>query len=355
MAKAKREPPPESNDDQSDDPQYRYDTIDKVRAVKPSWLLPDRIVRNALAILEGDQGCGKSTLLSALVASITTGRKWWSRPKQSPGNVLWLAGEEDPASAIRPRLDAMKADMSRVHLPAREADGSDSRIWIPGSVPRLRSAVETLALSLIIIDPLVCYTAADCDLTSEGGARAVVDPLNQLALETGCCVLITRHLRKNRTGPRLLHGMGSVAIGATARSILVIDYPDPRTERRIARPVKWSLCRRPPATEYYLQFTGEVPRVAELKDISQEADYETGDLADAGERDVRADARTLLRRMLAGGWVDTSAVIREAAAAGIGERTLRTAKAELGIRSRRVGTATPAHWEWGPPKEGWTA
>lgn len=353
MAKSKRPPPDAGDADTSGDPQYRYDTIDQVRTRKPSWLLPDRIVRNALAILEGDQGSGKSTLISALVASITTGRRWWSRPKQAPADVLWLAGEEDPASAIRPRLEAAKADMTRVHLPAREEDGSDSRIWMPGSVPRLRAAVDTLHLSLIIIDPLVCYVSADCDLTSEGGARAVVDPLNQLALETGCCVLVTRHLRKNRTGPRLLHGMGSVAIGATARSIMVIDYPDPRTERRIARPVKWSLCRRPPATEYTLAFSGEVPRVDGLCDIAQDADYETGDLADAGERDVRADARTLLRRLLTAGWVDTKAVIQEASTAGIGERTLRTAKAELGVRSRRVGSATPAHWEWGAPKEGW--
>jgi len=329
-----------------------YETAERVKAQKPQWLLPGRIIANGLAILEGDQGAGKSTLLSGLVAAITSGRKWWSRPRQKPQNVLWLAGEEDPGSAIKPRLAAAKADLSRVFFPQSIDPTRSVRFSLPGSVPALRDAIKRLELALIVIDPLVCYADGHCDLNSELGARAVVDPLNQLALATGCCPLMTRHLRKDRTGPRHLHGLGSMGIGAAARSIIVLDYPDLRTERRVCRVVKCSFSPNTLATEFTLAYEAGVPTMTGIREIPRDDDQETGDLADPGERDVRADARLLLRRLLSDGPVMTVAIYDEAEKAGIGQRTLRTAKAELGITSRRVGASTPAHWEWVLPKEG---
>lgn len=330
-----------------------FETAEEIKAHKPKWLLPGRLIANGLSILEGDQGAGKSTLISGLVAAVTTGKKWWSRPKSKPMNVLWFAGEEDPGSMIKPRLIAAKADMKRVRFPSTKEGVKTKRIMLPGGAHMLRESITKFELGLIIIDPLICYCDPHCDLNTELGARAVVDPLNQIAIETGCAVMMSRHLRKDRTGPRSQHGLGSVAIGATARTILVLDYPDLRTERRVCRVVKPGPGPRAPATEFHFSRVDDVPIMTGIRELDSKEDQETGDLADAGERDVRQDARLLLRRVLAEGWVMTTAVYGEASAAGISERTIRTAKAELGVQSRRVGTSSPAHWEFGPPKEGW--
>lgn len=67
--------------------------------------------------------------------------------------------------------------------------------------------------------------------------------------------------------------------------------------------------------------------------------------------DVRrkiAEAKVFLEHALAGGRRPAGAVLREAARAGIAERTLYHAKAALGVASTRQGYRR-GHWVWTLP------
>jgi hypothetical protein len=317
------------------------------------WLLPGRIVQGSITILEGGKGCGKSTFCSLLAAVLTAGRRLPGMRKTVSGGVLWLSAEEDPESQVRPKLEVAGADLRQVHFPARGEDGMPRRMSFPAHTGLLGDAIRHYGLKLVILDPMSSYLGAETDLNHEGSVRNVLDPLSALAQSTDCTLLLVRHLRKSRVGGRIDHGLGSVAIGAVARSILAIDHPDPRTDRRVLRVVACNLAPRTPGLEYRLDFANGIPTVADLRELSPAADDPDGDLAEPGHRDERRDCRVLLRKLLAEVWVPYQTVLAECQGAGIGERTLRAVKAEFGVRSRRLGKETPPRWEWGPPAEGW--
>lgn len=330
-----------------------WETAAEARAVDPCWLLPNRIVGNGLCVVEGDSSSGKSTFLAHLAASITTGKPWLGRKRSSAANVLWLNAEENPASLIRPRLEIAGADLTRIHWPRADEFGVVKMLYLPMAVSYLRDAIDHYGLALIVIEPLVSFVPPELSLNQEGPARSVVDPLNRLAMTTGCTVIVTRGLRKDRTGPRLTHGSGHGTIASTARSVLVIEQPDPESERRVLRTIKCLAPVRVPAMEYTLDRSKHAPRMADLRDLDGSTDDTAADAIDPGERSVRADAREMLRVLCATEYVAVAQIQSAAEASGLGWRTVVRVKAELGIHSRPNRQMGSFFHEWGPPPGGW--
>ena len=320
-------------------------------AVKPlRWLVPGRVVQGAVAIIEGHKGVGKSTFLAALVASITRGRPMVGRKRLTRGCVLWSAGEEDPASVVRPRLAAAKADLAAVHFPAAGDGGRRRRLALPYSLGALRQAVEHYRPVLLILDPLSSHVPPELDLRNDQGTHQVLDPLADLAHDTGCTVVLSRNLVKSRDVDRVHAGLGGAAVGGVARSVLAIDWPDRAQSKRVLRVIACNLVGAAPPLEYRIEDRGGWGVMAGARELTPDQDDANAALLDDAERDVRADARLLLTRLVSAEWVPVGTIIAEANAASISERTLRSAKVDLGIRSRRVGANSPAYWEWGPPK-----
>jgi putative DNA primase/helicase len=72
-------------------------------------------------------------------------------------------------------------------------------------------------------------------------------------------------------------------------------------------------------------------------------------MAAAGGHTAKREARDFLRERLEGGPVNSDNIIEEAKQEGIAEKTLRRAKKELGVKSRRQG-GTEGAWFWELPK-----
>src|SRR5271165_4498113 len=79
-----------------------------------SWLWPGRLAFGKLAIVDGDPGLGKSLLTLDLCARVSTGRPM---PDGSAGPaacaVLVLNAEDGDGDTVRPRLQALGADLDR--------------------------------------------------------------------------------------------------------------------------------------------------------------------------------------------------------------------------------------------------
>lgn len=336
------EPPP--------DPHEQWMTADGVRSRKIEWLMPRRLALGTLAVLEGDPGAGKSTWMAGLAASITTGARWCGRKKSTPAGVIWLAGEEDVATVVRPRLQAAGANLARIVLPGLGDGGLTRRVILPDHFMALQQAIACFSVKLVILDPMVTYLAPSIDLNGERGMRDVLDAIARLAMGTNCTWLLTRHLRKHRSGRRGTHGLGSAAILATARSVLLVEHPDQqRLTRRLIVVKPYGSGPVAPAT-FGLAADGPAPTVVDWDESEKTDDDDEGE--DPAEHDARRDAEKLLWELLRTGPVSVTEILREATAASIGERTLRAAKRRLGIVSHRVGSVSPARWEWGPPEGG---
>jgi putative DNA primase/helicase len=86
--------------------------------IKPEslrWLWPGRIPLGKLTLLVGDPGLGKSLTTIDVAARVSRGIAFPDGQPCEPGAVLMASAEDDPADTIRPRLDAARAEVNRVH------------------------------------------------------------------------------------------------------------------------------------------------------------------------------------------------------------------------------------------------
>jgi hypothetical protein len=317
------------------------------------WLLPGRLPAGCLVVVEGAKSASKSTFCAGLAAALTRGRPLIGRKKLPLGDVLWSCGEEGPDQYAVPRLQLAGADMRRVHFTAIDDHGEHRRLWLPSCVPTLRSAIEHWGVRLVILDPLSSHVPMELSLHHDQAIHHILDPLGHLAFATGCTVIVTRNLTKDRGADRADRGLGGSGISGVARAVLLIERPDPATARRLLRVVVKNVGVEAAPVEYHLEGPGDHARLTRVRELAAADDDDDTHGDEPDERDALDNATQLLRALLVDGAVDAQAVAREAEAALIAPRTLRRAKARLKVWHRRVPGSQPARWEWCPPKGGW--
>jgi hypothetical protein len=307
------------------------------------WLWHPYIAFGKLTLLEGDPGLGKSWLTCAMAAGVSCGRGLPGAGIYEAGNVLMLSAEDGLADTLRPRLDAVRADVSRVFALAEPLTFD-----IAGLV-KLEAAIIEYNPLLVIIDPLFAFTGAKADIHRANECRAISAPLAAIAERQGCAIVALRHLGKSRGGGHALNaGIGSIDFTAAARSVLLVGAdPDEPNKRAIVQ-TKNNLAPHGPAVGFKLEngqfyWTGESSLTAgRILSIASE-----------DERSTVEEAAYFLRNTLEDGPVPTKEVKREARKAGISDATLRRAKDRLGVRAGKRGGHFGSNeqcWVWFLPR-----
>lgn len=312
----------------SDDAPLQIVRMASVQAEEVRWLWHPYIPLGKLTIIEGDPGLGKSWLTCALAAAVSCGRGLPGAEPFEPGNVLMLSAEDGLADTLRPRLDAVHADVSRVFALAEPLTFDT-----PGLI-RLEAAIIEHQPLLVIIDPLFAFTGSKVDIHRANECRAISAPLAAIAERQGCALLAVRHLGKSRGGGHALNaGIGSIDLVAAARSVLLVSAdPDEPNKRAIVQ-VKNNLAPHGEAIGYTLDdgqffWTGASPLTA-----TRILSLATDDV----ERGALVNAKDFLMSALADGAREVEEVAKEARQVGITMHTLRRAREQLGIKARRVG------------------
>jgi hypothetical protein len=324
-----------------------------VKEERVQWDWPGMVVRFGLNLIDGHKGTGKSSIMSSIAAALCSGRKLPEARTVGPkGSCLWFGSEEHFGGSIVTRWVANGGAKNQIlTLPPNNNTGF-GRLALPGQEDRLREMVRRCNARCIVLDPYTAVGEAALDTRHEQSTRLYLESLARIAAEEHCTIMLGRHLRKGRSGSLLEHGLGSVAIAAVCRSVL-------RVERDKQEP---SMCYLACVAGNHGKASGVIPyRLDEEKgsvfvakflprrDRDLEEVLEGGDEPD--ERDTLADARRLLTDALKGGGVDAKILIEEAKRNGIGERTLRKAKAEMKVVSKRIaaGKGVAANWQWRLP------
>ena len=331
-----------------------------VRAERVSWLWPGRIALGKLTLIAGDPGLGKSFLTLDIASRVSTGAGWPDAigASCSPGGVVLLSAEDDPADTIRPRLDAAGADLSRisvveaVHSGRRDAGPSVRTFDLSRDLPALEQAIRaTLDCRLVVIDPVTAYLGKS-DSHNNADIRGLLAPLADLAARHRVAVLGVTHLNKSGAGSAVYRTMGSLAFVAAARAAwaVVADKDDPG--RRLVLPIKNNLAPNHGGLAYtFVDSPGhDQPQLAwEDGTVTISAD-DALSVERGGERSVVDDAVDWLRELLADGPRAMRDVEEDARGAGYSIAALRRAKAVLGVVSRKPAFGGP--WEWSLPGEG---
>jgi putative DNA primase/helicase len=319
-----------------DDRAVPIEAVSRLVARPVDWLWPGRLALGKLALLEGDPGLGKSLLALDLCARLSTGR---SMPDDRAGPGSWpalvLNGEDGAEDTVRPRLEALGADLERVFVVRREVAMGEC-LSFPGQAEALEAAVVRSGARLVVIDPIMAYLEARVQTGNDASVRRALRPLARMAERRGCTVLLVRHLNKKGSGRAAYRGGGSIGFLAACRSGWLVA-PDPlEPDRRVLAQVKNNLAPPQPSLAYAVEgaAAGTV-RLTWLGASPWTADELVGKGSKASDR-PRDRACEFLERFLQDGPRTSREVWAGACQEGLAERTLVRAKQELGVRSERV-------------------
>jgi KaiC/GvpD/RAD55 family RecA-like ATPase len=330
-----------------------------VKAEEVNWLWPGRFAIGKLSLIGGVPGVGKSWLSLYIAAVLSKGWAWPDGRGNAPlGSTLIANAEDGAADTIKPRLLAMGADCSRIHvIDCVKHPGADGKLVERGftlaDVGHLEDAIRRLRdCRVVVIDPVSAFLA-DADEHRNGEVRAMLKPLARLAERNGVAIILITHLTKNGSANSVHRMIGSIAFAGAARSVWMVakDREDPA--RRLMLLAKCNIAADDGGLAYSI-IDGSI--AWEPEPVLQSADdalaiENAGDHAQPGpEPEARNQAAEWLRGVLASGEVAASKVKSEAADAGMGWRTVQRAADTINVI--REKNTFNGGWQWRMPKPG---
>lgn len=329
-----------------------------VEAESVRWAWNKWLTRGKLHVFDGDPGMGKSTIMAAIAASVTAGVPWpdgSAVPEEARGGVVFMTAEDDPATTIRPRMEAAGADVSRITVISTipTANGAGRLPILPDDVDIIIEACKQIGAKLLVIDPVTAYLGG-ANSHVDADVRGALVALAVAAEEAGIAVVLIRHLNKSTGGSALYRGGGSIAFAGLARVVWVVGTDPNDPNRRALTVSKNNLAAFPQTLGYALESAGEfgVGRASWLGPLPLKADDLVRPPATEAHAPARAVATEFLTRVLTDGPRPAAELFAEADNEGIAEKTLRRAKDDLKIKAERVGGISKhGWWSWSLPEE----
>jgi putative DNA primase/helicase len=277
--------------------------------------------------------------------------------------VLIWSGEDDPRDTLVPRLIACGADLSRIHFVGSVTEEDGIRAFDPArdaDLLRDQAAVMDPPPALLIVDPIVSAVNGDSHKNAE--VRRGLQPLVDLATAVRCVVLGISHFTKGTAGRDPVERVtGSLAFGALARVVLATaKVSEEDGGGRILARAKNNLGPDAGGFTYDLEplelpdhpgvHTTRVLWGAPLEGAARVLLGKAETVDDPDEHSALQEAKDFLVGLLAHGPLPAKQIKREADEAGHAERTIKRAKAVLGVKARKAGMKDP--WLWHLPHEG---
>jgi len=188
-----------------------------VKPRKVEFLWHPYIPIGKITLIDGDPGVGKSWLTQAIATGLSLG---YGIPDlyAEPCNTLMLSTEDDPEDTIRPRLESMGAQLSRIFVASSYFELDDI------GLEKLELLIQQTNAKAVFIDPLVAYFGSQLDMNKANETRALMAKLASIAESYRCALVGIRHLRKEAksAGKAIYRGTGSIDIVGAARSALIV-------------------------------------------------------------------------------------------------------------------------------------
>jgi putative DNA primase/helicase len=298
------------------------------------WLIEPYVPIGKLTDVAGQMGQGKSLLTDFWAAMVTTGA--------TPGSVLMFVCEDDVADTIRPRLEAVGADVDRIYELRDDALDAEK---IKGHCDELGD------VRLVTVDPLTAFFPTGVDPWKTPAVRRFLRPLIELAQRERFALVGVQHVNRSKDADPLARIADAQGIPQVARSVLVWG-PDPSDpdgdsgSRKVLATAKNNLVRGKQAASFRIEDVQVTDRIAVAKLVHLGASStDAAELvADQGSRTDTREATAWLLDYLSSGAVETEIAKKDAAGAGISDKCLRTARERIATSSRPGGNEGPYVW-----------
>jgi hypothetical protein len=198
-----------------------------VKSKPITWLWQDRIPKGKGVILQGMPGKGKSQAGLDLLARISNGIEWPDGVPNTmgPRRVLWMGTEDDDEDTVKPRLQAMGANMENFLIVRRtiDHDGTSAkkrRLTVQRDMSLLLKALqENPDIVAVLFDPISGFYGG-VDPNSSKDVRPIMENLAQIARRTGVTIFAIMHENRRKDVTALERTLGSGAVGQVFRLAL---------------------------------------------------------------------------------------------------------------------------------------
>lgn len=222
-----------------DAPKYAGTLLSEVKPEKVEWLWKPRLALGKVTMLDGDPGLGKSLFTADLAARISRGLPMPDGAPGIKGGVVLIAPEDGLADTIQPRLARAGADLTKISSLGTvmeykadkdgEVQSSPRGFCLATDIPLLEKEIERVQAKLIIVDPIMAVIGGGKNIYKDNEVRDALMPLKSVAEKHHAACIMVRHLTKVRGDNPLMAGMGSIAFGGLARTVLMV-IADPLNE-----------------------------------------------------------------------------------------------------------------------------
>jgi RecA-family ATPase len=329
------------------------------------WLWPGRFALGKIGLVAGLPNYGKGQIAAFLAAAVTAAIELPCEEGGAPqGNVIWFNAEDDNRDTIIPRLAAAGANLKRVaFVNGARVDGEDKSFSLVTDLALLHKAIKKIGnVVLVIIDPVSAYLGVGkVDSRSATDVRGVLTPLKQLVEELHVAVIGIAHFnKKDDIKSALLRVSDSIAYVAAARHVYaVLDDPEDRNSKLFVK-AKNNLAPDKKALRYgfgvktvghdaKLKKDIDAPYIVWYPQHVELTANEAMQAADGQSGYAKHEAREFLLERLEAGPVKSDDLYEEAEQNGISKRTLKRAKKELQIKSRKEHGKMDGEWTWELP------
>jgi putative DNA primase/helicase len=335
------------------------------------WLWPDRFALGKLGLIGGLPDKGKGLISTDLIACVTANRALPCKEGYAPqGNVLYFTAEDGIEDTVVPRLMAAGADLKRVHIVRMMCDGDGKRrtFNMVTDLPELRSKIAEIGdVVLVIIDPMSAYLGVGkVNASSTIDVRGFLKPLTDLAEDAAVAIIGIMHFNKKAdVANAMLRIADSLAYVAAARAVYFVVDDAEVEKRRLFVKAKNNLAPDTKALSYmtgarkvgFDEETQEEIWAPYVEWGAEHVEITATDAmqSDAGTKSSKSElrhAKEFLQTELANGPVKQQTIIENAEANDIAEKTLRRAKKDLHIKSRKEKGSVDGLWIWEMPQHG---
>lgn len=325
----------------------------KIKQKYTEWLLTDRITKGNITLVDARKEMGKSTIFGMLAAKYSHGLDLLGEPlPYKTGKILWVTHEEGYANKVVPRFTQFGGDLNKLICPTDYRWLNELRI--PSCIDKLADFVKEHGIGLIILDPFTALKDAVLSSSNTDQMRHYLECVFHAVCDLDCTVVAARHLTKNRKGDALDQGVGSTQIAAVARTVIRLDHNPLDRETRLLWVVATNEGEKPLKLQYSITSIGKpFPLLTFHGEVDIDNDEIMEGSKEIGEVDEKNDADMILAGILKDGPKWSKEVIAEGKAAGVSERTLRSAKARMKSMSQRRQMADGGEWRvyWLPPND----
>jgi putative DNA primase/helicase len=196
-----------------------FSTAANVEAEEIPWLWRNVVAKGALTLVAGEPGMGKSQIAVYVAAVLSAGGYWPDGSRSPAGSAIICETEDDPASVIRPRLEAAGADLGKI------AFGPHLDLTV--DFDALIEQADTMPdLGLLVLSPVISFFGPT--INDDNTVRQRLKPLLEWAAAKQVAIVGLAHPKEKRADAFA----GSDAYRKVARAAwsAVVDPNDPEPE-----------------------------------------------------------------------------------------------------------------------------